>query len=148
MIKGADDLLHNHNSQLLKKFKDNDWKLENDPRITPFGKVLRSLTIDEFPQLLNVLKGEMSMVGPRAYRNDLAGNEIEEQLALYPKLRKQIDMVLTVKPGLTGPWQTSGRNMLPWDRRVELDAEYAKRKSLLYDMWIILKTPFAMINKW
>src|SRR5476649_415747 len=67
MVHGADELLHQQDPKLLAEFKKGDWKLANDPRITSLGKVLRSLTIDEFPQLYNVLKGEMSMVGPRAY---------------------------------------------------------------------------------
>ena len=69
----------------------------------------------------------MSIVGPRAYRNDQGGDEIKEQLKLYPHLRKQMKLALTVKPGLTGPWQTSGRNKLAWDQRVTLDANYVRR---------------------
>jgi len=150
MVQNADQILiedHQFNKKLKKK---TGWKVDanHDPRITKIGKWLRKFSIDELPQLINIFKGEMSMVGPRAYRNDQAGNEIEEQLKLYPQLRKQMQSVLTVKPGLTGPWQTSGRNILPWDQRVNLDAEYASQKSILKDIYLILKTPFVMLSKW
>lgn len=148
MVFDADKILI-EDSGFNKRFKKKaGWKVQDDPRITRVGKWLRKFSIDELPQLINILKGEMSMVGPRAYRRDKAGDEIEEQLKLYPKLRKQMELVLTVKPGLTGPWQTSGRNNLSWDKRVKLDADYASRKSILYDIWLILKTPFAMVSKW
>ena len=144
MVKGADELLHNHNSKLLKKFKDNDWKLENDPRITTLGKVLRSLTIDEFPQILNVLRGEMSMVGPRAY----VKKELREQTKKYPKTQKYVKQILSVKPGITGPWQTSGRNEISFKIRAKMDADYASKKSIWEDVKILFKTPRAMISKW
>ena len=150
MIDRADDLLFN-DKKLYKQFKKGTgWKFQsnNDPRVTRIGRLLRKFSLDELPQLINIFKGEMSMVGPRAYRNDDLGNEIEEQLSLFPKLRNKMEIVLTVKPGLTGPWQTSGRNKLSWEKRVKLDANYATRKSLLYDVWLILKTPFVMISKW
>lgn len=144
MIKGADELLHKRNHELLQKFKDNDWKLENDPRITPLGKVLRSLTIDEFPQLFNVLKGEMSLVGPRAY----VKKELDEQTKKYPETETLVADILSVKPGITGPWQTSGRNEVPFKKRAKLDADYARHKSIWNDLLILLKTPQAMISKW
>lgn len=144
MVKDADDLLHKHDPQLLEQFKAGDWKIKNDPRITKLGKVLRSLTIDEFPQLYNVLKGEMSMVGPRAY----VKRELNEQTARYPKTKPYIADILSVKPGITGPWQTSGRNEVPFSKRAKMDAEYARSKSLFKDILILLKTPQAMISKW
>lgn len=144
MIPNADDVLHKHNKKLLKKFKEGDWKIKNDPRITKLGKVLRSLTIDEFPQLLNVLIGEMSMVGPRAY----VRKELEEQTEKYPETKKYKALILSVKPGITGPWQTSGRNEVPFTVRAKMDAEYAKRSSILEDIIILFKTPKAMISKW
>ena len=89
------------------------------------------------------------MVGPRAYRNDdIFGDEIAQQLKYFQKLKNQLDVALSVKPGLTGPWQTGGRNAVAWDKRVMLDAEYAKDRSLWKDIIIVLKTPFAMFSRW
>ncbi|MCA9369889.1 MAG: sugar transferase [Pseudomonadales bacterium] len=144
MVPNADALLHEHDPQLLETFKQNDWKIENDPRITKLGKALRSLTIDEFPQLLNVLKGEMSMVGPRAY----VKKELQEQTKRYPKTREYVKYIFSVKPGITGPWQTSGRNEVPFVKRAALDAQYAQTQSIGDDIRILLKTPRAMISKW
>lgn len=144
MIPNADEILHKHNKKLLKKFKQGDWKIENDPRITRLGKALRSLTIDEFPQLYNVIRGEMSMVGPRAY----VKKELDEQTKKYPTTQKYKDQILSVKPGITGPWQTSGRNEVPFTQRAQMDAEYAQKKNIWTDLQILLKTPQAMISKW
>jgi len=144
MVKDADEILHKNDKKLLAKFKAGDWKLENDPRITSFGKFLRSLTIDEFPQIYNVLKGEMSMVGPRAY----VKKELDDQQKKYPHTKKLMKEVLSVKPGITGPWQTSGRNEVPFDKRAQMDAKYARKKSIFNDIIILFKTPKAMISKW
>jgi len=144
MVKGADDILFKKNKQLLKQFKKADWKLAKDPRITPLGKILRSVTIDEFPQLYNVLKGEMSIVGPRAYLK----KELQSQRQRYPKTKPLIKSILSVKPGITGPWQTSGRNEVPFISRAKMDAQYARAKSLWHDIVILLKTPKAMFSKW
>jgi len=144
MIQDADEILHKKNPELLKKFKDGDWKLKDDPRITKLGKLIRNLTIDEFPQLLNVLKGEMSVVGPRAYVKE----ELNEQVNKYPKTKGLIKEILLVKPGITGPWQTSGRNVIPFDKRAKMDVEYVRRDNFWKDLEILLKTPMAMISKW
>ncbi len=146
MVNNADEILYRQQPELLKKFKENDWKLEmkDDPRITPVGRVLRALTIDEFPQLINVLKGEMSMIGPRAYIQ----RELQEQLKKYPQAKKYLKIILTAKPGITGVWQTSGRNEISFDRRTKLDAQYVKEMSLWNDLKILIKTPKAMISKW
>lgn len=136
-----------HNPELYEKYKRNGWKLEldEDPRITKLGKILRQTSIDEMPQVINVLRGEMSLVGPRAYVKE----EIADAKKRYgQKISAVINESLTAKPGLSGPWQVSGRNEIPWTQRVAIDADYAKRRSILYDVYIILKTPFAMISKW
>ncbi len=144
MVKDADDILHKHDKQLLEEFKKGDWKLANDPRITKLGKVLRSLTIDEFPQLYNVIKGEMSMVGPRAYLR----KELEEQVSKYPETKEYVDKILALKPGITGPWQTSGRNEVPFVVRAKMDANYSDNRSVWKDLSILFRTPKAMISKW
>ncbi|MFZ2199640.1 MAG: sugar transferase [Microgenomates group bacterium] len=146
MVADADDILHNQNKNLLKKFKKMDWKLEakDDPRITTLGRVLRALTIDEFPQIYNVLVGDMSMVGPRAY----LARELDEQVKKYPGTATLMKTVLKAKPGITGLWQVSGRNEVTFDKRVALDAEYVSNLSLWNDISILCKTPKAMISKW
>lgn len=146
MVKDADKILHENDDVLLRKFKNGDWKMKasEDPRITKLGKFLRSFTIDEFPQLWNVLRGEMSMVGPRAYLRE----ELEEQTARYPETKKYIKDIISVKPGITGPWQVSGRNEIPFSKRAQLDAQYARQQSLWKDIVILFKTPRAMLSKW
>jgi len=143
MVVNADEIIKN-DPDLWQKFKESDWKLANDPRITKIGHRLRQLTLDELPQIINVIRGDMSLVGPRAYRAE----EIEYQKRKHPYLIKYIDKAISVKPGLTGPWQTSGRNDVPFPERVKLDAAYADRHSFLTDIKILLKTPLAMISRW
>lgn len=103
-------------------------------RITGVGRVLRRLSLDELPQLLNVVRGDMSIVGPR------------------PTLQYQVDRYdgrqrgrLAVRPGLTGLAQVSGRNLLRWSGRIALDLEYVTRQSLWLDVWIVARTPFALL---
>lgn len=146
MVLNADEILHRKNHQLLKQFKKGDWKIaaKDDPRITPLGRFLRAFTIDEFPQLFNVIKGQMSMVGPRAY----VRKELEEQSRKYKETKQYIPLILSVKPGITGPWQTSGRNEIPFAKRAEMDANYAKNKSIRQDVLILVRTPKAMLSKW
>jgi len=137
-----------NNKTLFEKYKKSGWKLEidNDPRITKLGKFLRQTSIDEMPQVFNILKGDMSLVGPRAYVQP----EIDDAIERFgkKKIGPFIQASLSVKPGLTGPWQVAGRNKILWDKRVKMDAAYAKRQSMLKDLTIIFKTPFAMISKW
>ncbi len=129
-------------AQLYEQYKKGSYKLQNDPRITPVGKFIRKHSIDEIPQVLNVLKGEMSMVGPRAYYKD----ELEEQQQKYPNTKKLVRKVLSVKPGITGLWQVSGRSAINFDKRITLDAYYVDTISLVGDLKIILKTPWIMIT--
>lgn len=127
---------------LLEEYKKGSYKLKQDPRITRIGKFIRKHSIDEIPQLLNVLRGEMSIVGPRAYYPD----ELENQQKNYPYTKKLVSKVLSVKPGITGLWQVSGRSEINFDKRIAIDAEYVDSMSLFEDLKIMLKTPLVMVT--
>ena len=144
MIPNAHTLLHTDPrfKQLLKEYKKSSYKLLEDPRVTKVGKFIRKYSIDEIPQIINVFIGEMSVVGPRPYYPF----ELEEQQERYPKAKKLVKEVLNIRPGITGPWQVTGRSEVNFDERIKIDAEYVRRKSILYDMMILLKTPWAMIS--
>jgi lipopolysaccharide/colanic/teichoic acid biosynthesis glycosyltransferase len=137
MRRDADRIL----SRLLSESPDlqeefrNDFKLRNDPRITRLGRFLRRSSLDELPQFLNVLRGEMSVVGPRPI--------VKSELERYGN---RMDEVLAVRPGLTGLWQVSGRNNLSYPERVRLDVRYARRRTLLMDLRIILRTIGVMLD--
>src|SRR5262249_54905000 len=108
----------------------------NDPRVTRVGAVLRKLSLDEFPQLVNVLKGEMSLVGPRMI--------CREELEKYGPYQ---ELLLTVKPGLTGFWQVNGRQNVDYERRIRMDIYYINHQSLGLDLKILLQTPFAVLKR-
>ena len=146
MFVGAHDILHNDPKykDLLEKYKKNSYKLDmdEDPRITRIGKFIRRTSLDELPQLINILQGEMSVVVPRAYYPF----ELDEQQIKYPTSRKFVKVILSGKPGLSGVWQVSGRSEINFDKRVEMDAYYVQRKSILYDIYIILRTIPAVLT--
>ena len=127
----AEDILENliKQNSLLKKEFEETHKLKNDPRITYIGRFLRKTSLDEIPQFINVLKMEMSIVGPRPI--------VKEEIKKYGI---SISKVLSIKPGITGLWQVSGRNNLSYKRRVMLDCLYVKNINLLLDLRIILRT--------
>ena len=108
---------------------ERDHKLRNDPRITPLGRFLRRSSLDELPQFINVLRGQMSVVGPRP----IVWDEL-------PRYGAAMDEVLSVRPGLTGLWQVSGRNNLTYEQRVRLDLHYVRQRSFWLDLRIILRT--------
>jgi lipopolysaccharide/colanic/teichoic acid biosynthesis glycosyltransferase len=131
MIPNADRVLSEMMAQsadLHQEFSEN-FKLKQDPRITKIGKFLRTTNLDEFPQFINVLKGEMSVVGPRPL--------VPEELERYGN---HIDRVLTIRPGITGLWQVSGRNDIPYDQRIRIDVSYVKRRNFWLDLRIVVKT--------
>ncbi|OGD87960.1 hypothetical protein A2870_02620 [Candidatus Curtissbacteria bacterium RIFCSPHIGHO2_01_FULL_41_11] len=130
------------NPKLMEAYQKNSYKLKNDPRVTPVGKFIRRFSLDEIPQLFNVLVGDMSLVGPRAYQPD----ELDHQQKIYPETIKYVKIILNGRPGASGPWQVSGRSFINFDKRVEMDAKYIKKRSFLYDIWVILKTPVAMLT--
>jgi exopolysaccharide production protein ExoY len=132
--------------QRLKEILENDaeklkeWehshKLKNDPRVTPIGKFLRKTSLDEFPQFINVLKGELSVVGPRP----VVQAEIQKHVG--PKAHK----ILSVRPGITGLWQVSGRSDTSYATRILLDEKYVDQHNLLFDVKLILKTIPSIIS--
>ena len=115
-------------TQLREEFEKNQ-KIRNDPRITRIGQFLRKTSLDELPQFINVLKREMSVVGPRPI--------INEEISRYGN---SISKVLSIKPGITGLWQVSGRNNLSYKKRVYLDSLYVENICLLMDIRIIIRT--------
>lgn len=144
MVVNAHNLLRQNPSfkKLYAEYRRSGYKLHEDPRVTPVGKFLRKHSIDEIPQLVNVIKGDMSLVGPRPYYPD----ELEEQQRKYPHTRRLVKEVLSVRPGVSGAWQVSGRSEVNFDKRIKMDADYARRRSILYDILILAKTPWAMIS--
>jgi lipopolysaccharide/colanic/teichoic acid biosynthesis glycosyltransferase len=121
--------------EMLAEFQRN-YKLNNDPRITPVGAFLRKASIDELPQLFNVLRGEMSLVGPRMITRP--------ELDKYGDKR---DALLTVKPGMTGYWQVAGRQEVEYGDRVEMDMYYIRHWSLGLDLQILFKTPWKVLKR-
>lgn len=131
MVTNADEILlelMETSPQIRQEFADN-FKLKQDPRITKIGRFLRLTSLDEFPQFWNVLKGDMSVVGPRPL--------VAEELHMYGS---HIDTVLTIKPGITGLWQVSGRNDIPYSRRIQIDLYYVKFHNFSLDLWVVIRT--------
>jgi lipopolysaccharide/colanic/teichoic acid biosynthesis glycosyltransferase len=126
----------------FEELKKNNFKLKNDPRITKVGKFIRKYSIDELPQLINVLRGEMSLVGPRPYYAD----ELTDYEKRFPQTKKLVKEALTVKPGITGLWQVSGRSDVNFEERITLDAKYAQRKNLIDDIVILVKSPWVVLT--
>lgn len=138
MVPDADkklfELLEN-DEEAAKEYKLNK-KLKNDPRITKIGNFLRKTSIDELPQLINVLKGDMSLVGPRPY----LPREIDDMGNYY-------DTIIESKPGITGLWQVSGRSNTTFEDRLEFDMGYNENKGFFYDMGLLTKTVGVVLNK-
>lgn len=118
-----------------KELGTSSLKLNTDQRITPIGKWIRALSLDELPQLINVLKGEMSIVGPRP--------PMPYEYELFKEWHKQRQSVL---PGLTGLWQVTARNEIPFDDMVRLDLLYIEQMNLWQDLWIMVQTPIVMLK--
>lgn len=137
MRKDSDKMLHSllSGSAELKKEFAKDFKLKEDPRITKIGKFLRRSSLDELPQFINVLRGEMSIVGPRPI--------IQAEIRRYGH---HMNEVLSVRPGMTGLWQVSGRNNLSYRQRVRLDLRYARSRRFVLDLKIVCKTIMVVLN--
>ncbi len=115
----------------------NHWKLGNDPRITKIGKFLRETSLDELPQIFNVFKGEMSLVGPRPVTKEEIENHYKDQAALC----------FCVPPGITGLWQVSGRSRVSYDHRIALDSWYVRNWNLWLDIVILFKTVKVVLER-
>jgi lipopolysaccharide/colanic/teichoic acid biosynthesis glycosyltransferase len=138
MVKNAEKILQS-DKDLYNQYVKNGYKLDSkiDPRILPFGNFLRSSSIDELPQFINVLKGDMNVVGPRPV--------VEKELIdLYGSKK---DIYLSLRPGVTGLWQVSGRSNIKNEDRVRLDNEYYIKRNLLFDIKIIFKTVFEVFKR-
>lgn len=137
MVNDAETALESHladNPEAAHEWRVRQ-KLQNDPRVTVLGSILRRSSLDELPQLFNVLKGDMSCVGPRPV--------VQEEIARYGRYWK---FYMKARPGLTGAWQVSGRNRLSYPRRVALDSDYVRNWSIGRDLWILLKTIPAVLK--
>ena len=131
MVVGADEILEKYlaeNEDARIEYKTNK-KLKKDPRITPSGKFLRRTSLDEFPQFLNVFKGEMSLVGPRPY--------LEREI---PDMGKAYEYIIKCKPGVTGLWQISGRNDVTFNERLDIELRYYESRTIIGDIKILFKT--------
>lgn len=138
MVVGADEKLAKYlaeNEEARKEYRKYK-KLKDDPRVTPIGKFIRKTSIDEFPQFINVLKGEMSLIGPRPY---LPREKEDMKEAYY--------YIVTCKPGLTGLWQVSGRSDVDFENRLKLDLEYIEKESFSYDTKLFFKTLVNTVKK-
>ena len=130
----------NSNPELKKEWQQY-FKLKRDPRLTPLGQFLRSTSLDELPQFWNVLIGDLSITGPRPY----LPREINR---IHEILGKDVDKLFSVRPGLTGIWQTSGRNHLTFNQRVRLEVSYADKRCFSLDLRLIAKTvPILLFRK-
>lgn len=138
MIKDADKVLEEYlaeNEEARKEYEQYK-KLKKDPRITPVGKFIRAYSIDEIPQFINVLIGNMSLIGPRPY----LWREKEDMGEAY-------DTIITCKPGITGYWQVNGRSNTDFKQRLELEMYYCENRSLLMDFKIFFKTFYQILKK-
>ena len=138
MVRSADLVLADLLSRDVQARREwaRDHKLRDDPRIMRIGRFLRRTSLDELPQLINVLRGEMNLVGPRPV--------VVQEVPRYGDLKRHY---LSVKPGMTGLWQVSGRNNLSYEQRVALDARYVETRSLRTDVTILLRTVSVLVTR-
>lgn len=141
MVANADDIIKK-DLALYTKLRSGNNKAIDDPRITKIGRFIRKYSIDEFPQMFNILKGDMSVVGPRALRPD----EMKLFEERNPQNLAKTDIITKVRPGLTGYWQVNGRSDIDFDKRMDMDVYYAEKKSLMLDLEIMIKTPMAILS--
>ena len=134
-MQNAEDLIKQFTPEQMKEYKEN-YKLTNDPRITKVGKFIRKTSLDELPQLINIIKGDLSIIGPRPV--------IDEELKKYGH---NIDKFLSVTPGLTGYWAANGRSNTTYEQRMEMELYYIDNISFKMDMKVFFKTIESVIKK-
>lgn len=135
MCQNAQNMTNIFSQEQLKEYKEN-YKLEDDPRLTKFGKKLRQTSLDELPQIFNILKGDLSIIGPRPI--------VLEELEKYGESKTKL---LSVKPGLTGYWQVNGRSITTYQERMQMELYYVDNMSILLDTKIFFETFIAVIKK-
>jgi len=135
MVQNAEDLIKKFTPEQMKEYKEN-YKLTDDPRITKIGKFLRKTSLDELPQLINIIKGELSIIGPRPV--------IQEELEKYGENAKKF---LSVTPGLTGYWAANGRSDTTYEQRMEMELFYVDNLSLKLDIQVFFKTILSVIKR-
>lgn len=135
MYENAEEMIENFNEEQKREWQEN-FKLENDPRITKVGNFLRKTSLDELPQIVNIIKGDLSIIGPRPV--------IDEELEKYGKHK---DKFLSITPGLTGYWQANGRSNTTYEERMQMELYYIDNQSLWLDIKIFFKTIVSVIKK-
>ena len=135
MVDNAEELIKNFTPEQMKEYKEN-YKLTNDPRITRIGNFLRKTSLDELPQLINIIKGELSIIGPRPVVRD----ELE-------KYGVNAEKFLSVTPGLTGYWAANGRSDTTYEQRMEMELFYVDNLSLKLDIQVFFKTILSVIKR-
>ena len=135
MVDNAEDLIKNFTPEQMEEFKQN-FKLENDPRITKMGNILRRTSLDELPQLINVIRGELSLIGPRPI--------IEPELEKYENNKRKF---LSITPGLTGYWAANGRSNTTYEQRMIMELYYIDNISWKLDLKILFKTVVSVLQK-
>ncbi|MFA6118953.1 MAG: sugar transferase [Parachlamydiales bacterium] len=140
MHKNADSILINllDQNKALKEEWENYQKLKNDPRITPIGSFLRKTSLDELPQFFNVLIGDLSIVGPRPFVLIGPKENFQEEIKKY--LGDKTEKILSIRPGITGLWQVSGRSEISIEERIKIEENYIDNQSFLFDLNLIIKT--------
>lgn len=135
MHENAEKMIQNFTKEQMEEYKEN-YKLKNDPRITKIGKFLRKTSLDELPQILNILKGDLAIIGPRPV--------VISELEKYGPNKGKF---LSVKPGLTGYWQANGRSTTTYEERIEMELYYVENRNLWLDIKIFLKTFISVLKK-
>ena len=136
MVVNADELISELTEEQMKEYKEN-FKIKDDPRVTKIGKFLRKTCLDELPQLINLFKGDITLIGPRPI--------LEEETQLYGEHR---NLLLQIKPGITGVWAAYGRGIVPYAERIKMELYYVCKRSVGLDIKLFVKTLASVLTSW